>query len=83
MRTYYGHEQAVRSVAYSADCKSFVSGSFDRSMKVWDLETGQCTGSFTNGSIINQVTFSEKEPFVVMSACKNRTVMQYDLRSGK
>jgi pre-mRNA-processing factor 17 len=83
MRTYYGHEQAVRSVAFSEDERSFVSGSFDRSMKVWDLETGQCTGSFTNGSIVNQVLFSKREPNVVMSACKNRCVMQYDLRSGE
>ena len=82
MRTYYGHEQAVRSVSYSADGTQFVSGSFDSTMKVWDLETGQCTGSFTNGSIVNQVLFSVREPHVVLSACKNRCVMQYDLRSG-
>ena len=83
MRTYYGHEQAVRSVSYSADGASFVSGSFDRTMKVWDLESGTCTASFTNGSLVNQVLYSPAEPFVVMSACKNRTVMQYDLRSGE
>ena len=83
MRTYYGHEQAVRSVSFAADGASFVSGSFDRTMKVWDLESGTCTASFTNGSLVNQVLYSPAEPFVVMSACKNRTVMQYDLRSGE
>ena len=42
-----------------------------------------CTASFSNGSIPNQALFSQREPRVVLSACKNRRVMQYDLRSGE
>jgi pre-mRNA-processing factor 17 len=83
MRTYYGHTEAVKSVRFSGDGASFVTASFDRTIRVWDAETGTCTGSFSNGSIPNQALFSQREPTVVMSACKNRRVMQYDLRSGE
>ena len=83
MRTYYGHTEAVKSVRYSGDGASFITASFDRTIKVWDVETGACTASFSNGSIPNQALFSQREPRVVLSACKNRRVMQYDLRSGE
>ncbi len=83
MRTYYGHTEAVKSVRFSGDGASFVTASFDRTIRVWDAETGTCTGSFSNGSIPNQALFSQREPTVVLSACKNRRVMQYDLRSGE
>ena len=35
-----GHSECVRSVAISSDSKYIVSGSRDKTIKVWDLETG-------------------------------------------
>jgi WD40 repeat protein len=39
-RTLSGHTDFVSSVAYSADGKLLVSGSWDRTLKVWDAERG-------------------------------------------
>jgi len=37
-----GHSAAVCGVAVTPDGKTVVSGSYDNTLKVWDLKTGQC-----------------------------------------
>ena len=39
--TLKGHTDRVTSVAYSPDGKRLASGSGDKTVKVWDLQTGQ------------------------------------------
>ena len=39
--TLTGHSREVTSVAYSPDGKHIVSGSYDRTVKVWDAATGE------------------------------------------
>jgi WD40 repeat protein len=36
-----GHSSSVQSVAFSPDSRRIVSGSWDKSIRVWDAETGQ------------------------------------------
>jgi WD40 repeat protein len=39
--TLQGHTAVVSSVAYSPDSKTLASGSFDRTIKLWDVTTGK------------------------------------------
>ena len=39
--TLTGHSEPVLSVAYSPDGKHIVSGSVDKTVKVWDSQTGK------------------------------------------
>jgi WD40 repeat protein len=39
--TLRGHSDWVRSVAYSQDGKLIVSGSHDRTVRIWDAATGE------------------------------------------
>ena len=41
-RKLTGHKGWVRSVAVSPDGKWAASGSEDKTVKIWDLETGEC-----------------------------------------
>ena len=40
-----GHSDVVRSVAYSPDGGQLLSGSDDKTVRVWDMATGQCTAT--------------------------------------
>jgi WD40 repeat protein len=41
LRTLSGHSSYVRAVAVTADGKRLISGSYDGTVKVWNLETGE------------------------------------------
>ena len=51
IRTYSGHKQAIRDVNFNNSGDHFLSTSYDRYIKLWDTETGQCTQSFTNKKV--------------------------------
>ena len=45
MRALTGHSGKVYSVAFSPDGQSIVSGSKDKLVKIWDVETGAVVSS--------------------------------------
>jgi WD40 repeat protein len=47
VRTLEGHSSSVWGVALSADCKRAISSSDDRTLKVWNLESGVSVATFT------------------------------------
>jgi WD40 repeat protein len=49
MRTLLGHKESVRCLAYSPDGTHLASGGADRSVKVWDLVSGQSQTVFRGG----------------------------------
>jgi WD40 repeat protein len=40
VRTLVGHDDEVTSTSFSLDGKRVVSGSLDKCVKIWDVETG-------------------------------------------
>jgi pre-mRNA-processing factor 17 len=46
MRTYLGHNKAVRDVTFNNSGAKFLSGGYDKTVKLWDTETGKCISSF-------------------------------------
>jgi WD40 repeat protein len=59
-RTLKGHSDWVRAVALSGDGKMAVSGSDDRMLKVWNLETGRCLASFSGEAAFDAVALSSE-----------------------
>lgn len=64
-----GHSNAIASVAYSDDGQFLVSGSADKTVKVWDTKTGKCIRTLVGhkGKIIS-VDFSSDRHHVISGA---------------
>ncbi len=47
IRTFTGHSDIVTSVAFAPDGRTAVSGSYDKTLKLWDVATGREIRTFT------------------------------------
>ncbi|MGK7878988.1 MAG: pentapeptide repeat-containing protein [Crocosphaera sp.] len=78
-----GHTDYVRSVAISADGKSLVSGSLDKTIRLWDLGTGEEIKVLTgHTSSVNSVAISADGQSLV-SGSLDKTIRLWDLGTGK
>lgn len=57
-KTYKGHSDYVNSLSFSPDGKSFVSSSWDKSIKVWDIHSGKCLKTIKDSLYVWDVTYS-------------------------
>lgn len=51
IRTYFGHRQAVKDVAFNNNGSQFLSAAYDRYIKLWDTETGDVVHRFNSKKI--------------------------------
>jgi len=61
IRTYIGHSKAVKDICFNIDGTKFLSSSYDRWIKLWDTETGECLGRYSNKKIPYCVKFNPDE----------------------
>ncbi|KAG0044263.1 pre-mRNA-processing factor 17 [Gryganskiella cystojenkinii] len=85
LRTFMGHSKAVRDVTFNNDGSKFMSASYDRNMKLWDTETGQCISTFTTKKIPYVVKFNpdEDKQNVFLAGCSDHKIYQFDINSGE
>ncbi|RYG97277.1 hypothetical protein EON65_53110, partial [archaeon] len=81
LRTYSGHNEGVRSGCFSPQGDSFLTSSFDRCIRLWDVETGssQCFGNKTMGY---SVRYYPRNPSIFIVACSDNKLYQWDSRVG-
>lgn len=77
--TLIGHTQAVSGVAFSGE-RDVVSGSWDHTIRGWDIETQECATTLTAGHAVNGVAVSKEG--VWASAHADRMVRVWDPRKG-
>ena len=82
LRTLAGHSSTVTGVALSPDGRQAVSGSLDKTLKVWDLETGaELRTLFGHSDSVNGVALSPDGRRAV-SASLDKTLKVWDLETG-
>ncbi len=82
-RTLSGHSDVVKSVAISPDGKILVSGSYDKTIKVWDLVTGKLLHTLTGHT--QRVTCIAISPDgqIIASGSYDRTIKLWAITSGE
>ena len=68
LRTLEGHTDWVNGVAVSADGRRAVSASEDRTLKVWDLDTGALIATFTCDAAIHSCALIGVDELIVGDA---------------
>lgn len=77
-----GHALDVNSAVYSPDKKFIVSASYDKTVRIWDAETGLML-RILNGhnDIVNSADFSSDGKFLI-TASRDRTIRIWNADSG-
>jgi pre-mRNA-processing factor 17 len=83
LRTFHGHVKAVKDVTFSNDGRQFLSCGYDRQMKLWDTETGQCLKRFSNGKIPYVVRFhpDEDKQHIFLAGMSDKKIIQVRLHN--
>ena len=77
-----GHTGVVRAVAFSPDGKTLASGARDRTIKLWDIETGDVITCIGHRGGVESVAFSPDGKMVV-SGAEDSTVRLWNTADGQ
>ncbi len=81
--TLSGHVSPVISVAFSPNARMIASGSFDKSVKIWDANNGQLLRSLTGDTdAVSSLAFSPDGKWLA-SGSLDRTIFIWDANSGQ
>jgi len=78
---FLGHSKAVRDICFTHDGRKFISCSYDRHLRLWDTETGECLGTYSNGKIPYCVKIYPREDNEFLVGCADKRIIQWDARS--
>lgn len=78
LRTFHGHVKAVKDLCFNNDGTQFLSCGYDRQMKLWDTETGQCLKRFSNGKIPYCIKFhpDQDKQHVFLAGMSDKKIIQ-------
>ena len=83
IRTFAGHTAQVLAVAFSPDGRSALSGSGDRTLKLWDVATGRELSTLAgHTAAVTSVAFSP-DGGSVLSGSADESLKLWDVATGK
>ncbi len=82
IRTLEGHSSSVRSVAITPDSTKIVSGSYDNTIKVWDLASGRLLNTLEGHSSSVRSVAITPDSTKIVSGSRDKTIKVWDLNNG-
>ena len=83
IRTLKGHEEMVRTLAFSADSKTLVSGSDDDTLRAWDTNTGRMLRKLSGHSNDVKSVAISRDGKIIASGSKDTSVRLWDAETGR
>ncbi|KAL9109297.1 MAG: hypothetical protein Q9227_006052 [Pyrenula ochraceoflavens] len=81
--TYQGHQGAIWTVDISPDCRILATGSADNTVKLWNIQTGECLKTWEFNTAVKRVDFSEDGTQILAVTEKRMgflgTIVVYDI----
>ena len=85
IQTYLGHSMGVRDISFSFDGTQFLSTSFDKTIKLWDTETGKVKRTYELKKIPLCIQYNvgigHTDEFIVGTNYKK--IFNFDLRDNR
>jgi WD40 repeat protein len=78
-----GHTHIVRSLAMSADGKLLVSGSLDKTIKIWQLETGQLIRTLKGHQAEVCAIALGPDEQIIASGSADKTIKLWHVQTGE
>lgn len=80
LQTFEGHSDNVHSVSFSYDFSRIVSSSRDKTVKVWNIRTGECEQTFGNSGNTASIALSGGSDLLALPS--DRAVRIWNARNG-
>ena len=79
--TLSGHTSLISSLVYSSDGTFLVSGSYDKTIKLWDVQTGGVIKTFSHTKDVNSVSISADDTMII-SANYDYSAHLWNIKTG-
>ncbi|MEH2332942.1 nSTAND1 domain-containing NTPase [Nostoc sp.] len=80
---FQGHQDAVNSISFSPDGKTIASGSWDKTIKLWNIESGESQTLSGHTDKVWRVRYSPMNGNMIASASTDNTVRLWNAKSGE
>lgn len=83
LRGYFGHSKPIRDITFNNDGSKFLSSSYDKTVKLWDTETGEILKTFKLNSICNCIKFNPNNNDEFLIGLMNNKIEHHSISANE